>query len=244
MSRYYFIFAILLIAGFAVSEPKHVEAPDYIAVVRDTSGSREVTSAINQKFLENLGNALMHTSNGKHIELYDLTSKTAQPLVVDLEPVPKPLPAYDNRYNARKKAIQNIREHNQKVYSEFVGQAIAVPSDSLAYRYSYLHKNLKVVLPNLTDTFYQNHILLLETDLKDDPKGQSMQLLSGELTEQLNRAIQKGAMVFLSTETDRSIITDSIGLEARPLAHPDNFIKKLNRFYNNTNIPLNYEQQE
>ncbi len=185
----------------------------------------------------------MHTSSGLHIELYDLTSKTAQPIVAYLEPVPKPLPAYDNRYNARKEAIQKTREHNHKVYSEFVKRAIAVPSDSLAYRHSYLNKNLKVVLPNLTDTNYQNHILLLETDLKDDPKGQPMQLLSRELTDRLNQATQKGAVIFLSTETDRSLV-DSIGLEVRPLTHPDNFIEELNRFYNNTNIPLNYEQQE
>lgn len=235
-------FLLVLLIGLSCNENESYYTKDYIAILRDTSGSREVPHSIDTVFLDKLEQTMIQSEHGKRIELYDLTSKAARPIVVNLMPVPPSLPAYDAKFKERQKKIKVVIRYNRLAYAEFVKKAVGPSSAPDAYKYSYLHKNIRVILPNLKDSTYQNRIILLDTDLKDDPEKGTEQFLSKGLVSDLNAAINNGANVFLYTETDRSII-DSIGLSGKLLTHPNHFLDELNRLYK-INNPLTYEQLE
>jgi len=227
---------VLLLIGSCTS-PAPLE--DYIGILRDTSGSRIVPVQIGEAYLLEVEQTLGSSGSGKRVEVYDATSAAARPIAVHWQSVPEPLPAFDARYRQRQDEMKRVRSENHAAFQAFVGRATAPASATTDNSQSYLNKNLKVALANLMDSSYQKRILLIDSDLLDDPKGQPEAYISQKVVRQLNEAKDRGANIYLYSETDREVL-DSLGLQVEILSHPIHFQEELRKIYNHPKN-INYE---
>lgn len=199
----------------------------YLGLLQDTSGSRLLEAGMDEGFFELSFRFAEKSGRQWLIERYDASMPAQRPIQMEVVLSPPPPGLLEADYKEQHERIDSIREANGEQLINFLEQASKPPASVPKVDYTWLAKNLKSILSNLTDSAsFQHRILFIDSDLKEHMENHSEQFLPAPIVKMLNRAILSGAHIYICTEADHELVR-ATGLKAELINHPHDLFRKL-----------------
>lgn len=212
----------------------------YISFLADRSSSMDGRDTMTNAFMKEVLHWVEQTDMQSTIQFYNVAHTYPRPILCSYELQHNNDDKYSLEAKKRKSENATIRTTNQKATKQFLQgfhreYSNYNPKATKDGDYTYLDRHLSALSRNLMDTTFKHRVLLIYSDMIDHERGKKPHLLSKTTIEQLNRAIQTGAAIYVVTYVNTQH-KDLRQLNATFLTHYSDFLRHLTTIQSSLNI--------